>query len=410
MENEDGTTSEVMTTSNEDAPGYVKRVTTDIMGGKGADIYAMDELPYHKYAASGSLTDLRYFMEADPEFDSANFITNIFEGTKFRGGQFMLPTTFQFSLMLFDREKAGEKASAKFRAKNEFTYWEMTDAVKQRFAADESGAKIMDFMSVDDLTGIMFNSLLRLNFTDYVNMADNTVNFTDGTFTGFLTKYKEQMGNNYFKSKLTEGEGNTIGGYQNPNNLIGYYFKEMPSYKVKDIFMNEAMTAVGKPDIYSYSVKPNDEILGIMLNDKGQGGFGFNTGFAMNSNSGNKKLAWEFLKFLLDEEMQLSTNIWDFPVNRTAYEHFVKLFITEMPNYVDGFTEIEDDKEARQMALTEFTRHMEEIVPKLQYAIIYDDTVHDMISSEAFAFFDGEKTAEEAAQELQNKVGMYLNE
>ncbi|MDR1687769.1 MAG: extracellular solute-binding protein [Clostridiales bacterium] len=421
MENDDGTTTEVMSSSNDDIPDYVNRVTTDIMGGKGADIYAMDELPYYKYAQSGSLEDMRYFMEADPEFDTANYRTNILEGARFRGGQYMLPLDFHFSLMLFDKEKAGEEAAAKLRAKNEFTYWEMTDIVKERFAADESGAKIMDILFMDDLTRIMFNDLMLLNMPNYVNREDNTVNFADGKFAEFLTKFKEQADNNYFKSKLTEGEGNTIAGYENPNNQIGYYFKNMLSYEIKYIFLHDAMTAIGKPEIYSYFIKPNDEKLGVMVNDNGQGAFEVYASFAMNSNSANKKLAWEFMKFLLGEEMQTSIRLLGIPVNKTAYERFAKQYITEFPNIImgeteneysaDGFIEIEEDKEALQGALAQYKQYMEEIIPKLTYSELRGDgTFSEMISEEAFAFFNGEKTAEEAAQELQNKIGLYLNE
>ncbi|MDR1687770.1 MAG: extracellular solute-binding protein [Clostridiales bacterium] len=420
MENEDGTTSEIMSSSNDDVPDYITRVTTDIMSGKGADIYAMDRLPYQKYAQSGSLEDMRYYMEADPEFDIANYRANIFEGVRFNGGQFMLPMDFHFSLMLFDREKAGEEAAAKLRSKNEFTYWEMTDIVKERFAADESGAKIMDILFMDDLTNIMIDDLFLLNSASYVNREDNTVNFTDGAFVDFLTKYKQQADNNYFKSKLTEGEGNNIAGYENPNNQIGYFFKSMLSYAIKDIFLDDAMTAIGKPGLYSYNVKPNDEKLGIMVNDKGQGGYEFYVGFAMNSNSVNKRLAWEFMKFMLGEEMQKSLNLLGIPVSKTAYEHYAKQFITESPNYVagesvgeytvDGTIVLDEDIEARQAALTQYKQYMEEIIPKLQFAIMRDNTITGMVRAETGAFLSGEKTAEEAAQELQNKVGMYLNE
>jgi ABC-type glycerol-3-phosphate transport system substrate-binding protein len=391
------------------------------MGGKGADIYAMDVLPYHKYAGSGSLTDLRYFMQADPEFDISNYRANIFEGVKFRGGQYVLPMDFHFELMIFDREKAGEEAAAKLRAKNEFTYWEMTDAVKERFAADESGAKIMDFLFIDDITRMVFNSLWMNNLNSYINREDNTVNFTDGKFAEFLTKYKEQADQNYFKSPLTEGEGNYIAGFADPNSQIGYYFKSMLSYQIKDSFVYDAMAATGKDvSMYSYTIKPNDERLGVLLNDNGQGAYEYYTGFAMNANSGNKKTAWEFIKLLLGEQMQTSIRLLGIPVNKTAYERYVKQNITESPNYIqgetegeytaDGFIEIEEDREAREAALAGYTLYMEEILPKLTYAVIRDNTINDMVRGEFEAFLNGEKTAGEAAQELQNKVGMYLSE
>jgi len=44
---------------------YVNRINTELMGGKGPDILAIDVLPYHKYAESGMLEDLQTYMTAD---------------------------------------------------------------------------------------------------------------------------------------------------------------------------------------------------------------------------------------------------------------------------------------------------------------------------------------------------------
>ena len=53
--------------------GYIGKINTELMSGEGADVLAIDILPYYKYADSGQLEDLQDYMDADSSFDSSDY-------------------------------------------------------------------------------------------------------------------------------------------------------------------------------------------------------------------------------------------------------------------------------------------------------------------------------------------------
>ena len=131
------------------------------------------------------------------------------------------------------------------------------------------------------------------------------------------------------------------------------------------------------------------------------------TAYGMNSNSRNKKLAWEFIKFMLGEEMQRSPNLFELPVNYAAYYEMSKRFFVTEPSE-DGSMVITDEE--FQYAYDEFIELFDGYVNKLTFLPITDAVIKDMVMKEAKLFFDGVKTAEEVADTLQNRVQLYLSE
>ncbi|MDR1688266.1 MAG: extracellular solute-binding protein [Clostridiales bacterium] len=414
-ETEDGNLIIRKISSDEGKADYISRVTTELMGGKGADIYAMDVLPYYKFAEGSVLTDLNAFIEADSNFNLSDYKSNIFTGLSYLGGQYMLPADFYFRLIAFNGEKVGEREAAKLRENGAFTYWEMTDLVKEAFLADKDGSKIMEISFTDDITELLFGYVLALEEDKFVDRTAKTANFTDGKFEDFLTKFKTQADNNYFKPALTEGEGNIITNFDNPVKNTGYYFRSLVSVQLKDFFLGEALET--KPNFPVAG--ENDKLLGLMTNDLGQAAYSYRKAYAINTYSNNKKLAWELLKFLVSEEMQTSINLVGLPVNSKAFEKVSKLFITENPNYsqadeegnftITGYYNL-GSQELRQKLHRDYLNFLRDAEDKLSIGITGDTEITEMIKTESFEFFGGLKTARSAAEALQSSVSMYLSE
>ena len=73
---EDGDSSITIMSTGDDSQErteYLSKVNTELMSGEGADILAMDILPYCKYAAGGQLEDLQAYMDADETFHMEDY-------------------------------------------------------------------------------------------------------------------------------------------------------------------------------------------------------------------------------------------------------------------------------------------------------------------------------------------------
>jgi ABC-type glycerol-3-phosphate transport system substrate-binding protein len=408
MELEDGSMVSVSEGNDQqEAFDYVRRLNTQLMGGQGPDVLAMDVLPYYKYAESGRLEDLRFFMEADEGFIASAYRENIIEAVRYKGGQYIMPLDFSCFFISFDSEKVGAGAATKLREKNAFTYGELCGLIKDQFAADNSGARAIDFQGGA-------TQALRLQFTGadkkYVDLENKKANFTDGSFVELLNKINEQRQNGYFRPEFLSMEENTQDFIESQPL---YYYQYQTDIMLKSIFMpKEDTTYPG-----SFPIPDIDEIAGRLTNEAGKADFHCLQSYGINANSKNKALAWAFIKFMLSGAMQGSLNLYGFPVNNAAFIEDAKLYITKIPNYVsqasgeytvDGYHELTEEK--YQRAYEGYLEYINELASMLNLYPVTDMTIDEMVSSEVELFLSGKKSAEMVADTLQNKVQLYLNE
>jgi len=242
------------------------------------------------------------------------------------------------------------------------------------------------------------------------------------------------------------------------NYLTKYYDKDKTSGLRNDIVVN------------GVSMKDTDEILGLITNDNGDVSFTSTQAYAMNANSSNKQLSWAFLRFLLSEDVQSSPmmTMGGIPVNIRAAEDKAKLQAggvssgiaipgaqriqpnapqnsQEPPNGngntapgnngrpdqaqdgdarnpQNGMFMFQDpgdsQKSAADVTLTEdqqqvydaYLSILEKYSAMINNFAITDETVTNIITSEARNFFTGTKSADEVANLIQNKADLYINE
>jgi len=125
----------------------------------------------------------------------------------------------------------------------------------------------------------------------------------------------------------------------------------------------------------------------------------------MNANSKNKRLAWEFIKFIISEKPQLSSNLIGLPVNKAA---FAEITNKSYGINADENFALTDDKDIN--GYNEYMGYLNSFIGECTPHIETDPTIDIMVKQEISSFLNGEKTAEETANVLQNKVSLYLNE
>ena len=151
------------------------------------------------------------------------------------------------------------------------------------------------------------------------------------------------------------------------------------------------------------------------------------SGYAMSSKCADKEAAWSFLRTFLDEETQ--ANAWNgIPLSKKVYQDKLEDAMTveyekdengeyvldekgeKKPVSIGGMWQ-EDGTEIQVYAMTqEQADKLWEAVTTCDKVLEQDDAIYNIVFEQAQAFYSGQKTAEEVARLIQNKVTIYVNE
>ena len=209
------------------------------------------------------------------------------------------------------------------------------------------------------------------------------------------------------------------------DNAEKYYAKFNSSFNLVNQFtrnLGTKMSVMRQAGISGNS--ENDEIAGLVSNDKNEVHFSYTQSYGINSNSKTKRTAWEIVKFLASEEMQSSgLGSPNSIQNNNAKEKIASMLITgeamqkraaamDMSGGLAGNGQ-EVSKELtpeQQQALGNYMETVDKFTKLLNKYDIHDEKIDNMVITEVKNFFTGEKTADEVAKVLQSKVELYLNE
>jgi multiple sugar transport system substrate-binding protein len=140
----------------------------------------------------------------------------------------------------------------------------------------------------------------------------------------------------------------------------------------------------------------------LLTNDRGQSIFS-PVGFlpSVNANSANKDLAVDFMRFLISEEMQSSTELLFNPVHINASAEMAALLLADVR--AGGYAAAGFDLENNVRLFNELAEH-------LGIVTYSDHFVNTFVRNEIKRYFDGEVSAEQAARNLQSRLNTYLQE
>lgn len=133
---------------------------------------------------------------------------------------------------------------------------------------------------------------------------------------------------------------------------------------------------------------------------------------AVNVNSSHKEGAWEFIRFLLSDEIQgAKKDAYTIPVSYHAFEEWLPWCIAEMTvrkyvNGVPGYAPTFEGEEVSKERQAEYRQMLEEARP----LPIRTKFILEVILDEAQDYFDGYKSTDEVIQVINNRVQLYLDE
>ncbi len=149
------------------------------------------------------------------------------------------------------------------------------------------------------------------------------------------------------------------------------------------------------------------------------------TVLAISAASSNKEGAWEFIQYLMSEEVQARRKYEDnFPAHKEAFEQVMKSIMEEGPiiDQANGMGKwylagMEDYKKLGEEAYRELYTPTEEIIGEIRGHLeearpfsLRTAPILRIIQEETGAYFAGDKEAEEVIGIIENRVGLYLKE
>lgn len=368
----------------------VQRFNTELLSGNGPDLLLGDghNLPLDQFVARGLFLDLWPMIDADPELSRDDLMTHLFDVLSDGDALYQAPRYFQLHTAAITPELVH----------GEWTFQAMQDAMKTL----EPGATVYHEY---DTKQLCLYRILSCNIGAFVDWKTGTCNFETPEFTELL----------HFVNLLPD---QFEWGDRTPNDLEGDYSR----LKQKQQLMTECwigrLLNLSEQNLYHGG---KAAFVGFPSSTGLHSFFLVSGGVSILSTCRNPEAAWTFVRELLLEKNQLDMNerTSGFPTNRHAFETVIQEEMT--PTY---YTDKDDvSHEVPKSAVSLGDKLVELYTPGQEiydaFLSLYeqcdaveccDETILNLISDEVSAFFAGQKTAEQAAELIQNRVSLYLKE
>lgn len=372
--------------------GY-DRFLIDIITGSVPDILVMSsELPYKKIASSGILEDLYPYIDADRELSREDFFPNILGALELDGHLFMAVPDFMLETVVGSAAVVGTEAG--------LTY----DEYYRSLASMPEGCRGFAPYEADKETMLSGCSMLEMdNLIDWTN---GTCHFDSEEFIGLLK---------FANSISTSGSGGMSGDaftmLAQGQQMLSVSAISSLSYMPVDydhVFGGEA-TFVGYPTYSGIGHK-------IYL---------MNGALSMSSVCRDKASAWDFIRTFLSEQYQNSASF--IPTNMKAFENKIAEATTvKYETDANGQYILDENGEKTPIAIASYfdgykmvgiyslTERQAQLIRKAvgeaEKLCCYESTINNIILEGARPYFAGQRTAEEAAANIQATAAIYVSE
>lgn len=320
------------------------------------DIVYTPSLPQNSIDA-GLFVDLLPYIDADESISREDFIEPVLESMIRKGGLYELLTQVDVLSLSVNAQL--------FPGRDEWTM----DYVEEMVANRPAGTPVYFWHRDRDY---MLNMLCRISGGEYVDWESGKCSFDEGGFARLLQFVKDTP---YTTEAVTPVLMEPVLGIGNSATLS------------KNFFQGD----------YEYAGFPGTSGNGSYFTDGAEYG---KKGYGIMASSEHKEAAWDFLRLaLLPENQEYGGDLFfGIPVTRAAFEKLVDKSIHEDTMFPeDSFTRQDADK-------------LRELVYSTEKMARQDDTLTEIISAEAAAYFAGDKSLEDTVSNIQSRASIYVAE
>jgi multiple sugar transport system substrate-binding protein len=374
-----------MAISQADIEKYVQSITTEALSGKGSDIISTSSLPVDQFVKKQVFMDLNQWMKQDESFDRNLYFSGVFDSMQQDGGLYSMPLEFMLTGTFSANEDLLKKAGISIDDST-WTWSQFKDISKQ----------IQQKLGKEYSTGLyyapsqLFWELFSDNYSELVK--EGKPQFDSKLFKDILKQVKE-----------LSDEGTLIDMSKQSNKAVSMN-PGADMDPAKQVFMPYSMIgsptgafmALKQPTLSKYLNKPtvDGHSSGVIAQ--------ISDGYALNSKSVVQPEAWKFLKFLLSEEMQLSSEMMGYPVHKKAATLRLEKERATFEKENEGAASAE-----------KMDAHVKMIQGMLDKAVVTssgDIRLTMLIMKDFDSYMDGQKSLDEVSKLIQNRAITYLNE
>ena len=370
-----------------------KQLQSDLAAGKDVDIIMIDDAALvQNLGNKGALVDMYQFMGRDGAPAKEDFVDSVVKGMEIDGKLYAMP--FDFTVYTV-------AVKSKFFSEENWT----VDDFIETYNNMPEGASLYQYGDNTKQRAFNAMSMGGSSFLDYENGA---CSFDSPDFIKIL-EFADRFENrkdivdedyNYDDSWYSEHEM----AFRNDKALLyDIGLNDPREYKrARDGYFGEDITLVGVPSSDGAGAK-------IQVYDSA----------SIMSSSSSQEACWKFISQYLTEDYQSGDSMYNLPVLKSAFEKKLDQSM-EKPYWTDenGDKQEYDDqvwldgKEIKIDPLTQEERdYIEDYILSAKFSnYYYDEEIYNIINEEVEAFFAGEKSAQDAADLIQNRVSILISE
>lgn len=356
--------------TTDDYEKYQKTTNTALLSGKGPDIFEISSLPIDDYMSKKLLLNMDDFMEQDKTLDKSDLQMNILELMKLNGGMYTMPFAFSLRAFVGDGDMLG---NTNIDDKN-WTWKEFEETSKK---LGENGTE-RRYALANDPPEFLLTEMILDKYTEFVDHTAKKAKFDSPLFVGVMQQIKKM-----YDDKVMTSEPADIG---------------------KQLFYSTVLRSPADLINGPYSFFSNPKLL-QKPEQKGGTRIIPELQFAIQANSPVKEEAWKFIAFLLSDDGQSLQEREGFSLLKSVNEKQLNDIQEQIKS---GKYKLPDGKSPK-VSDEEFTQFKQFISTADNYTDV-NVKVISIIGDESRSFFSGQKSAEEVAKLIQNRVTIYLNE
>lgn len=352
------------------------QIVLDVIKGEGIDIITdvtfTDKGRFNELIKKGAFTDLYPFLDSDDEINRETLLENVLKLNERNGELSTIPLFFSVDTVYGETQYVGEKEN-----------WTLDEMIDHWEAMPENSN-----FNGNNTRDSVYREILMPKLTSFVDIEKGISNFDSLVF-------------------LKELE--FIDSFPSPE-----AYKTEPDYSVPNYISKANITSFGKYhdlffDNYNQPIEctfvgyPSEDGCGAYVSPNGR------FGISANSLPEKQKGAWLFIRRLLEYDYQYEWGKYCFPVNNNA---FAELGEDEYSKSDEEYTYTAQGQERTGTYLNydEYCRLLNYInnIKKMETDI--DNSIIKIINDEIILMIWDEKSPEEAATTIQNRVEILVSE
>ena len=390
--------------TEEDYQAGIKKLNTEILAGKAPDIINTESLPLRQYGAKGILEDLWPFIENDQGIGGREgLMDRVFTAAEQDGKLYQIFDAFSIATVTGSPSVVGDRTS-----------WTLQDLQDALAKMPEGCAVFNEYNTKSNILTLV----MSMNLDSFLNWDTGECRFDSEEFKALLA-FCDNFPLEY------DWESSQSGDYDEPTRiaegrqmLVTEHISDFKSIQMQKAIFGGDITYIGFP-----------------VEDGGVGSsFSVNSGLAMSASCADKEGAWTYMRQLLLPQYAGNENAshWGghngFPSNKADFQ-----WMAEQSMIPDGYKTDEDGNQIldedgnpieeshsswgiNNFTIDVFATKQEEydqimdLYNQVDRMSGSDDNVYDIVTEVSGSYFAGDRSLDDAASLIQNKVTTYVNE